>query len=68
MVDGPREWGLYGKWAIHTKGYCWKAPSLTDAIEPHSLANKKAYYYDDPDNPGNLTYCEDCLREMGVLW
>ena len=61
-------WGTYSEYAIHTKGYCWGAPLYTYSAKPDSLANKRAYYYDDPNDPGNLLYCEDCLREMGMLW
>ena len=61
-------WGLYEKWAVHTRGYCWKAAPHSTIEEAPSLAGKRAYYYNDPNDPGNLVYCEDCLREMGVLW
>ena len=63
-----RYWEVYNDFATHTKGYCWAALNLLDAPDAVSLKGKKAYYYNDPKDPGNLLYCEDCLRQMGVLW
>ena len=63
-----RYWGVYRDFSTHTKGFCWAALSLSETEHPVSLKGKKGYHYDDPKDPGNLIYCEDCLRRMGVLW
>lgn len=58
---------IYGPRTYHTKGYCWHS-EVIDNDMTHSLNGERAYYYDCPSDPGRLLYCEDCLREMGVLW
>ena len=62
---------VYSEFCRHTKGFCWAAPTMPvggDLKLAPSLKGKRAYYYNDPKDPGNLLYCEECLRKMGVLW
>jgi len=58
---------VYGARVYHTKGQCWHSKAYRDD-ETYLISGKRAYYYDCPAASGNMLYCEDCLREMGVLW
>jgi len=58
---------VYDSHACHTKGQCWKSEVfIRDLAYP--IGGMRAYYYNNPADPGKLLYCEDCLRKMGVLW
>ena len=58
---------VYESNARHDKGQCWNSNVFMGDLA-YPIGGKRAYYYDCPAKPGKLLYCEDCLREMGVLW
>ena len=58
---------IYNVRIYHTKGQCWNSKAMRDD-ETYLLSGKRAYFYDCASDPGKFLYCEDCLREMGVLW
>ena len=58
---------IYGAHVYHTKGQCWHSKAIHN-YEAYLISGKRAYHYNCPADPGRLLYCEDCLREMGILW